>query len=346
MFRRSRRPVFVLSIDGGGIRGLLPALVLRELASRIARIRGDRGAVRFDRIFDLISGTSTGGLIALGLCKPRCTETGCTDHPDLTVEQMVEMYATYGATIFPRSRFASVRAVMQAFSEKYDSEGIETVLADTFGDVTVQDALTNLLITSYDTERRHPVFFKKKPHASSPDNLNFFMRDVGRATAAAPTFFEPAYIGPVPDDGRRFCLVDGGVFANNPAVCAYIEARRIFPRTRRVVMVSLGTGSSTLRFTYAEMRNWGYIDWVSPSKGVPLSSMMMDGQSEAVSYQLRNHPRVDYHRFNGSLAGFSEEMDDAGEKNIRDLRILADTVIRTNDAELERTAKILARRPS
>ncbi len=341
---RYRRTVRILSIDGGGIRGLIPALLLHELHRRIRLRRGGRSrrVPYLYELFDLVAGTSTGALIALGLCapdprdlcsaaRPKHDRDGGRNaaHPAVSLDRIIEIYTRYGIQVFPRWKFSRLRTVLQAFGEKYDAAPYERLLKILYGDLRVSDALTNLLITSYDTERQTPFLFKRRPpHYQQPDDRDFLMRDAARASSAAPTFFEPAYIRPVDGHGREyFCLIDGAIFAANPAMTAYIEARKMYPWARRFVIVSLGTGKRTRQFTYREMRNWGYIDWVSPIKGVPLSSMTTEAIAEAVNYQLHRLPGVEYYRFNAMLQGSSEAMDDASEENMDALSAVARRII-------------------
>jgi patatin-like phospholipase/acyl hydrolase len=339
---RSRRVIRILSIDGGGIRGLIPAILLRELAGRLARLYGRRPIHSY---FDLIGGTSAGGLIALGLTLPKLgtqIRSLSRTEPAIDLDRLVGFFEHDGDRVFQRGRFNRLHNLKQAFAEKYDSGPIERILDEIFGDATVADALTNLLITAYDTEKRAPHFFKKRPRRGHwKHDLDFAMKDAARATTAAPTFFEPAYIIPSSSPNQAFCLVDGGVFANNPAMCAYIEARKIFPRAQKYIIVSLGTGLTKRRFTYQEMKKWGYIEWVSPLNGVPLSGMMMDGQSDTISHQLAKLPGVAYYRFDGILEGCSEAIDDAAPKNIEGLKRVANRIIAAYGPELDEVTKAL-----
>lgn len=341
LFPRSH--VTILSIDGGGVRGVIPVILLQEVRRRLAKRNNHKP---FFRIFDLIAGTSTGGMIALGLAVPELDpNTGRpTGRSFVSLEQMLEMYTERGLEIFPRSNFNALRSVKQAFGDKYDASGFEHVLEDIFGVRTLREAATSLLVTSYDTERRRPHFFKRKPGPWNEAEPDFFLRDVARATAAAPTFFDPAYIASVPDTGERYCLIDGAIIADNPALCAFIEARKFFPHARNYAILSIGTGTTVARYSYHEMRRWGYLDWVSPVKGVPLSSMTTDAQSELVNHQLNKLHGVRYYRFNAPLLGCSEEMDDAGARNMLQLSRLAYEIIQKNSDSLDEICDILARR--
>ncbi len=342
LFKRSGDTVRILSVDGGGVRGIVPALVLKSLQTRLTRLSSE---AELWNSFDLIAGTSTGILIALGLTKPqRDSEANSLSQPEYGIDDIIDTYRLHASEIFPRTTFRALRQVMQAFGEKYDSTHFERVIKRLYGRTAVRDALTNLILTSYDTEARKPFFFKRRPpHHRPADDLDFLMRDAARAGCAAPTFFEPAYVSPLPPAFGNYCLVDGAVFANNPAMAGYIEARKLFPRAKKIVILSLGTGSTVKRFTYHEMKNWGYIDWVSPMKGVPLSSIAIDGQVESVNYQLRKLTGVEFHRLDAPLLGCSEEMDDASEKNMNSLQRLAQGIIQANDARLDTIARTLVR---
>jgi uncharacterized protein len=356
-----KRTVAILSIDGGGVRGLIPALVLRELQKKTRTYRRKQ---KLYQLFDLIAGTSTGALLALGLTAPASPspvlrkeqaqkeqaqkeQAGDIEArtPALDLEDLVELYTRYGIEIFPSRLFRRFQTVKQVFSEKYDAAPLEAILARLFGVLTVQDALANVLITAYDTERRTPFFFKRRPeHYPHSDDLEFYTRDAARAAAAAPTYFEPALIRPVHGAGQPVCLVDGAVFANNPAMCAYIEARKMYPWARRFIILSLGTGTTVRRFTYAEMRTWGYLDWVSPVKGAPLFGITTDGQSETVTYQLNKLPDVEYYRIDAPLVGCSELLDDASRKNIDGLFRLAYRMMRNNESILDTVVHRITRK--
>lgn len=351
MLERFQRPVAILSLDGGGIRGLIPTLVLKDLYRRIRELEAGRtGAARLlfgsrkarpiHSYFDLISGTSTGALIALGIsCPSRSRESeelpAGRREPAYTIEDVERVYQEHGGDIFPRGGLNNLRAVAHAFESKYHSDALSSLLESLFGDTTIDDALTEVIVPAYETVLRRAYFFKRS------GRKNFRMRDVALATTAAPTYFPPALIRSVPDDGRSFSFIDGGVFANNPALCGYVEARELMPERRKFIVLSLGTGITNRRFAHDEIRKWGYLDWVSPIHGVPLTSMMWDSQSEVVTHQLRLLPEVDVYRINAPLERVSEDFDDASSKNLSRLRDKAEEIIEAEDATLEKVARLL-----
>jgi patatin-like phospholipase/acyl hydrolase len=306
----------VLSIDGGGIRGIIPAMVLTEIERRTQRpISG---------LFHLIAGTSTGGILALGLTKP-----GARGKPDKTAKELVNLYEMEGGRIFSRSVWHRIHAAGNLAEEKYPSDGIEQVLEEYFGGARLKDALIDVLITSYEIERRIPWFFNTR-NARTKSGYDFPMKQVARATSAAPTYFEPLKID-TEDRSDYYALIDGGVFANNPGMCAYVEAKNTYPDADDFMVVSLGTGELTRRLPYEEVKGWGLARWVQP-----LISVMFDGVSDTVDYQLKNLLPVNrYFRFQIRLDEGNDDMDDATRTNIRVLKLLAEDIIRDNSQTLD-----------
>lgn len=335
MLGLGKRTVRILTIDGGGIRGLIPSLIIEEIAKRLHMLGRARPMYQ---VFDLIAGTSAGGVIALGLTLPRTPEDEpgpAGDEAALRPEQLSALFSDRGMEIFPQGRFPNLRSIVQAFGDKYSASALETVARSVFADATVADALTNIVVTSYDAEKREPHLFKSYARAQDEKTLNFYMRDAVRATTAAPTFFAPAWIQSIPPDGKRYCLIDGGMFANNPAMIAYFEARKLYPHARRFIIVSLGTGATRRHFTYDDIKSWGYLEWVNPAIGVQIYSMSSDGQSRAVLHQLAHIPEVRLYRFNATLnERCSEAIDDVSSDNMAGLTEVADLIIRENSSRI------------
>ena len=329
--------VTILSIDGGGIRGFLPARVLQEVRRRL-NIAGERRP--FSDLFDLMAGTSTGALIALALSL-RNREGG----ERFTAAQIVDLYERRGTEIFPPSFRSALHTAVQAFRHKYSAEPFERLLLDLFGNESLHRAATNLLVTSFDTEAMQPHCMKRRPNRGDwADDPDYYMRDAARASAAAPTYFPPAHISPIGDEAKKFSLIDGAVFANNPSGLAYVESTKIFPTESDFLVFSLGTGDPQQGYRYEEVHSWGYLEWVNPMKGFPIGTIMSAGQSEAVSHQLKRMSGVRYIRLNVPLNGCAIAMDDASKKNLSCLARLADGMIEHFDGAIEEVCRILAAR--
>ena len=329
----------VLSIDGGGIRGIIPAKILAEIERRTGK--------RIFQLFDLIAGTSTGGILALGLTKPNVCQP---ETAEFTAEELIGMYRENGRRIFYEPTLERFTDVDDLVRPKYSSDGREEVLTEYFGDTPLIKALTEVFLTSYDIELRVPVFFSSNSSKQATDSLvfrkvcrGFSMKQAGMATSAAPTFFEPYQMQTAHRTDRGFySLVDGGVFANNPTTLALMEAIIDSKKAGKplhldeILVVSLGTGSLTRKYPYDEAKNWGIVGWVQP-----LINITLDGSSESVAVQLEQLlPRAEneppqYYRFQEFLNSTNDKMDNASKENIKNLEMLADQIIaeRTDDLD-------------
>lgn len=267
----------ILSIDGGGIRGIIPAQILVHIERLLREITKD-SSYRIADYFDLIAGTSTGGILA---CAYLLAEY---DRPKFTAEEVLDLYFERGDDIFSIPLFHRIRTAGGLLDEKYPAAGLEEALDDYFGDAMLKDLFKPSLITAYDIKRRKAHFFTQHD-ADNPDH-NFYLRDVARATAAAPTYFEVAKVKS--EANKVYPLVDGGIFANNPALCAYAEMRSKFSTPEMkiqagdIMLLSLGTGYAKASYSYDQAKDWGLAAWAKPAL-----DMMMTGVAETVDYQLQ-----------------------------------------------------------
>jgi patatin-like phospholipase/acyl hydrolase len=340
----------VLSIDGGGIRGIIPAVVLAAIEEQTGRPACE--------LFDLIAGTSTGGIIALGLTVPGEARPGGGTSPRWSAHELVGMYESEGPKIFHRSLLRTIETVDGLLATRYAATGLEVALEYYMGDARLSQALTDVLIPSYDIYGHEPFFFKSftpttRPAATlrqgaadraaatspAPSPSDFPMRVVGRGTSAAPTYFEPEDVhAPTTPGGGHYVLVDGGTFANNPAMCAYAEVARNHSDVD-VLIVSLGTGRPTeAAISFKQAKRWGLACWAQPLLGV-----IMDGASAAVDYQLDELLGADrrHFRFQTKLEGVSDSLDDASPSNIAGLRKLAEDLVAAERGPLEEVCELL-----
>lgn len=315
-------PFRILSIDGGGIRGIVPGMILAEMERRSGR--------PVSAMFDLIAGTSTGGILALGLVVP-----GEDRAPRYSAEDLVGFYEREGRAIFSRPLTRQVLTLGSLVDEKYSSRGLDRALASRFGSVWLSEVICHVLVTAYDIELREPHFFKSD-RARRRAERDFLLTDVARATSAAPTYFEPARVRS--RAAKEWAvLVDGGVFANNPAACALVEAicdHGADPAD--MVFLSLGTGENAKPLLYEQAKRWGLARWARP-----VLSVVFDGVSDTVDYQVKSilaHARgggSKYLRIQGRLDDETDAMDDASETNIRMLKVLARRIIAQHDAAID-----------
>ncbi|WP_341823868.1 patatin-like phospholipase family protein [Wolbachia endosymbiont (group A) of Agelastica alni] len=301
---------YILSVDGGGIRGIIPAIILAEIEQRTRKPIAE--------IFDLMAGTSTGGIVVAGLCKK--------DQPQYSANDLVELYQEYGAYIFKSSFFR--RSILSWINcAQYPHKNIEFVLDKYFGDDTLQNTLSHLLITSYDIHNNRPFFFK-----SWKEDRDFVkLKDALRATTAAPTYFTPKYLK---INQKEMVLVDGGVFANNPAACAYASGKKLFPNDE-IILLSLGTGRTDR--SIANSRRFGKISWIKP-----LLHVMFASSLDAVNYQLDQVIDDKYMRIQSQLKIASPDMDNITSKNIKSLQQEAKAMIEGNQKVVDKFCDILS----
>jgi predicted acylesterase/phospholipase RssA len=324
---RRERQIRVLAIDSGGIRGMIPAMVLAELERRTGRHAFE--------LFDLIVGVSTGAIVALGLTAPR-TPGGAP----IRARDVVSLYQREGPSVFGRSWVHALLALGNLRIQKYPADGLEDMLGRYFADVRLKDCLTDVIVPVYEIERRRPFHFRSSEARVRTDS-DYAMTRVLRAATAAPTYFEPAQV-PNPRHNDHYTLIDGAVFAANPAMLAYGEALELFPDASEVLLLSLGTGELTRRLAYEDVRSWGAPHWARQ-----LFNIMMDGNTQSVHQQMTKvlppdeKGRRRYYRLQLRLDVGNDEMDDTSEANYRVLRLLTDDLIRDHDGDLAELAERL-----
>lgn len=329
----------ILSIDGGGIRGILPGQILVML-EQILQQESGRADARIAEYFDLIAGTSTGGILACILLAPDDKKK----RPRFSAAEAVSLYLDRGDEVFNRSLFQYFKSGGGLTDEKYSARGLMGALKVYFQDLKLSELLKPCLITAYDIYDRKAIFFTQHD-AKAAKGHDFHVKDVARATSAAPTFFEVARIKSMTK--VSYPLIDGGLFANNPTLCAYAEARNFpeKPTAANMLILSLGTGQAKKRYSYRKAKNWGLIGWIRP-----VIDIMMSGVSETVDYQLREiyktiKVRKDYAlpylRIEPELGKASPDMDDASPENLIALRDAGQKAAEGNVQELRRFARQL-----
>ena len=310
MASSEQKSVKVLSVDGGGIRGIIPAIVLSELQKRIGK--------DLWQVFDLMAGTSTGGIIVLGI------GTACHNGQPYSPAELIALYVKNGPSIFGKNLLTSGKELVLP---KYSPKALEATLAKFFGDTQFVSALTPLLISSYDLQGQLPFFFKSHRIAADP-NYNWKIADIARATSAAPTYFPPLHLVRGSDD---YALVDGGVFANNPAMAAYAEARSLYGDPTPITVVSVGTGNRQDQIAYESAKDWGLLGW---SKQI--APVFMDSVSEAVDFELNSLPDCTYYRLQApDLQDASADMDNVTPENLANLQSVAADYVQSISATLD-----------
>lgn len=289
----------ILSIDGGGIRGIIPARILM-------RLEEDLGAP-LNNYIDLVAGTSTGGIIAASIAAGK------------PMNEVVDLYLEEGVYIFQKKWYRGL------INSKYPDHQIDLPLEEHFANMKLVDLKIDFLTTAFNITDGKPRFFSKRGEGP------MFVRDVLRATTAAPTYFNPAVIGE-----KEYA--DGGLFATSPTMCAYAEAKSLYKKSASEMFVlSIGTCSKVQGYENAS--KWHKFKWITP-----LIDSLMSSDAGVTHYQLMqiyksiNLPG-NYFRINGNLPDYIDSsMDNNKRENIQAMLEFADELY---DQQEKKIKKIL-----
>ena len=286
---------YILSVDGGGIRGIIPAILLSHIEKHFNKPTA--------KIFDLIAGTSTGGILALAL-----NVKDKNGNPKYSATDLIRLYEEKGRLIFNK-RFWK-RGIID---EIYSFNNIDRVLNEYLGNNQFGNCLTKTVITAYELESRQNYEFKSWQN----EHKNYLMKDLARCTSAAPTFFEAKKL-------NNKSYIDGGVFANNPSFIAYDNAKSLFPN-EQLTIISIGTGKATRPISYEKAKSWGFLEWTKPIIDILFDSSMQEAQNRLANFVKRNNDN--YYRFQTDLTLASDDMDKADKENIELLKMEANKLV-------------------
>jgi patatin-like phospholipase/acyl hydrolase len=311
----------ILAIDGGGIRGIIPAKVLVRLETILGARIGDT--------FDMIAGTSTGAILTCGLLMP--LEVGDQEGNNgptsptakFSAQQLLDIYVNDGNTIFPPSYYTSIPFRLPVLSTyTYPASGIESVLKKYFSETQMCQLIKPCLVTAYDVAARKAMFFRQ--------GSNFLVRDVLRASTSAPVYFPSAQIHS--RTGIEYSMVDGGIVANNPAMCAWADAlKRHKVKMEDIRILSIGCGTHSPSYSASELNKLWAIQLAKP-----VIDFLFDASSQTADFQLRqvfdsllddekrsmfhsvcspHYTRIDY-KLGANKDDPKLDLDDASDENI------------------------------
>lgn len=337
----------LLSLDGGGIRGIITASILAALEDRLndkyrAQHGEPRRPLRLAQFFDLLAGTSTGGILTVALLAPHPDDP---KYPRYSAKEAVDLYMKNGQYIFTKAPSAKWPLGTVFFKAKYRGDHMETTLNNYFGDLRMSELIKPCLITSYDIEKRRAVFFTQHDAHRKGAMYDFLVRDVARSTSAAPTYFPPGMARSKAD--LVYHTIDGGLFANNPTMCAVIESLKLFGKDDSLLnptdmfILSVGTGTVEKQYHHEKAQKWGIAGWLTP-----IIDIMMSAVSETVDYQLRKlydsiNRKDQYIRIMPDMGTADSEMDNVSEDNLQALYQAGLSNAMKFEDQLDRVAEIL-----
>jgi len=323
----------ILSIDGGGIKGIVPAVVLTHLEKYLKQLSNNPNARIID-YFDLFSGASTGAIIIAGLLTP-----DNHDRPKFTAEEIIDLYIENGHVIFNASVLQEIKSVSGLVNVKYDPKGIESVFEEYFGNTQLKDLLKPTLIPVYELSRGQNYFFRQQK-AQTSSRHNYYLKDLLRSATSAITYFPPSQISTVNNKAHR-CFIDGGVFANNPALSAYAEFRYHNPElhAKDTMMLSLGTGRQSTHLDCEITSSWGAAEWLYQGGFMTSNaiSSVSDYQLNAVYDSASNYLRLDA-LFDES---HSSSMDNTKKDYLDYLVSLGESIANERQSDIETFAQKL-----
>ena len=317
----------ILSIDGGGIKGVFPAFYLALIEQELAK-RTD-GKTKIKDHFHLITGTSTGGIIALALSF------------GIPAKEIYDLYLNNSENIFgnKRSFFGRLRY------SSHERASLEKLVRDKFKeyfdgeDPRIKDCKTDVAIPIYDLIKGNPSVIKTPYHASFKRDLHIPAYKVAMATSAAPTYFAPYSTDYIDLDGLDKPFrnkVDGGVMANNPTIIGLLEATKAFGKSlEELEILSLGTGYKKFTEGDSKRKKWGLFYWMLKDDRKRLIELFMQSQSQLVENYIsllyqgidkteKDNPNFVYDRINVSLCEDDLiEMDESDSNRIKNFAELA-----------------------
>ncbi|KAL1552527.1 patatin-like protein 2 isoform X2 [Salvia divinorum] len=326
------RLITILSIDGGGIRGIIPAKILEFLESELQKLDGEDA--RIADYFDVIAGTSTGGLVTAMLTAP-----DADNRPIYAAKVIAPFYVEHGPKIFPK-RCGLLRWVAALVGPKYNGKYLHKLTREVLGQARLHHTLTNVVVPSFDIKLMQPTIFSSY-EVKILGYKDALLSDICIATSAAPTYF-PAYsFTNAGDSGRSwdFNLIDGGVAANNPTLVAVREVTKevvsrsedFFPiqplECAKLLVISLGTGSAKQeeKYTAKMASKWGMLGWLFRGNSAPIIDIYNQASTDMVDYFLsvifqaqtsqQNYLRIQAE----NLTGDRSSMDVTTEENLNDL---------------------------
>ncbi|KAI3500501.1 hypothetical protein L1887_36323 [Cichorium endivia] len=350
----------ILSIDGGGVRGIIPATIIAFLESKLQEIDGPNA--RIADYFDVIAGTSTGGLMTTMLAAP-----DYRNRPLYAARDINGFYFQHSPKIFPQlSRINFVNSVAGVFGEvsgpKYDGKYIRSLTKALLRNMTIKQTLTDIVIPAFDIKHLQPTIFSTA-QAKEIAWKNAQLADVCISTAAAPTYFPPYYFETRDVDGTKhtFDLIDGGVAANNPTQIAlthmskevlmgkYRLAGSNHIDARRMLVLSLGTGMQkhTERYTAQVAARWGLLSWIFDNGSTPILHIYSDASSDMVDIHVSTYFRAfkaekNYLRIQEeNLTGDQTSVDISTMENMKALETIGKKLLEKNVTRLDvETGKI------
>eukprot|EP00253_Pinus_taeda_P022029 PITA_22029 len=328
--------ITILSIDGGGVRGIIPAAILEFLDEKLQELDGP--GVSIADYFDIIAGTSTGGLVTAMLTAPNDK-----NRPLFPAKDITKFYLDNSPRIFPHTTDLLKSAIKYLSGPKYSGNYLHKIMRTYLGDTRLHQTLTNVVITAYDIKIQQPAIFTT--FKAKQDELeDALLADVCIGTSAAPTYLPAHYFQTKDskkdssDNTKSFNLIDGGVAVNNPTLVAINQVIQqaligcpdfLVPTSKacdssKFLVLSLGTGQKIASYNAIDAAKWGMLKWLSNNGKVPIIDMFQEASADMVDlystvvFQAFSSEK-NYLRIQVELSGGTSSTDLSTKKNLEEL---------------------------
>ncbi|XP_050231192.1 patatin-like protein 2 [Mercurialis annua] len=343
--------VTILSIDGGGVRGIIPSIILAFLESELQKLDGEHA--RIADYFDVVAGTSTGGLVTAMLTCPN--QPNEKARPLFDAKDIKDFYVHECPNIFPQSSWKIWRYFVNKYralkGPKYDAKYLHNLVKAKLGNTRLNQTLTNVVIPTFDIRTLQPTIFSNFQVKNTP-SINALLADICISTTAAPTYLPPYYFQTkyVTGRPRQFNLIDGGVAANNPTLVAIGEVTKkllkqeekeenkadeklqhYFPIKPmdygKFLVISLGTGApkNEMKYNANQAAKWGIFGWLTAKSSTPLVEVFTHASDDMTDLHIsevfqalhseQNYLRIQEH----NLSEKASSMDDSSDENLNRL---------------------------
>ena len=328
---KSKKTIRILSIDGGGIFGIIPLCILRSIEDWMEK--------PISQLFDYVGGTSSGGIIALSLMCPN-KKGGAL----YSAEESLQLFQKKSHLIFQKSLAQKIfswipilKKIYTIFFPKYSETGGQKVYKEIFGNTTLSKALGNTFVSAYELKNSGPCLrifnSQKTKKAIRSGGSDFLMRDIAFATSAAPTLFPPQRIWclrPLSSPKKSpYVFIDGAVAMNNMSLFLYAHARKKHPHCS-IHILSLGISHKPINYESIDSQKMGWISWIKKITCL-ISQPQISCYQIILKKLIRRSPHQDtYERIQPAYDPSLKEFDNASSQHILKISSLAEKTVLKN----------------
>ena len=300
---------YVLSIDGGGVRGIVAGTILEAIEKKINK--------PLCKVFDLIAGSSVGSVIGAALYLKNVNGT-----PKYNTSDILDLMCRYSGKIFSKPGFLPL-----IVGPKFSDKSLNGILKDVFGNVTMKDLMANFIVPSYDLCSNDTVMFRNWVDKYRDIKVS----DIIRGAVAAPTYFSPKKIM---IGNKKNLLIDSSIICNNPVRSAYAATKVLYPK-EKICCLSVGCG--TVNKDFSDLKN-SLLYWADR-----IIFVIIDAGLDAIDYQMDRliNEGDTYCRISGDIVYSSADFSDASAGNIQNVKKDAQKILQDNEKKIDEFCKIV-----